>query len=109
MTKKQIVHTLGQVVKNKRKEQKLTQKELAQKMQTSQSVIGRLEGSQLNDLTLSFLIRLSQALNVLPADLLEEALSSSGEFVSQESTEVLKLTVAQLNQKLSNWLEKKND
>ena len=49
-----------------RKQQGLTQKELAEKAHTSQSAIARLESGQHKNLTLAFLHKVSYALGLAP-------------------------------------------
>ena len=58
---KMKVHDYDEMLK-----QGLTQKELAQKVNTSQSCIARLESGTYRNLTLSFLRRVGEALGVQP-------------------------------------------
>ena len=57
---------LAKEVINLRKKMKLTQKELASKVGTSQPAIARLESGNYKNVSLSFLRRLAFALNAIP-------------------------------------------
>ena len=58
--------TIAEEVIRLRTQQKLTQKELAERTGTSQPAIARLESGNYKNLTLSFLRRVAKALNAVP-------------------------------------------
>ena len=57
---------LAKEVINLRKKMKMTQKELAEKVGTSQPAIARLESGNYKNVSLSFIRRLAFALNAIP-------------------------------------------
>jgi transcriptional regulator with XRE-family HTH domain len=57
---------IAQRLTSLRKKKGLTQKELAEKAHTSQSAIARLESGQHKNLTLAFLQKVCNALNLIP-------------------------------------------
>jgi predicted transcriptional regulator len=58
--------TIAEEIIRLRTQQKLTQKELAERTGTSQPAIARLESGNYKNLTLSFLRRVAKALNAVP-------------------------------------------
>jgi len=64
---------IGDTLKNKRLEKKLTQKELADNSGVTQSMISRIEKGELENITVGILRKLAKALHCLPIDLLPDS------------------------------------
>ncbi|MBE0469965.1 MAG: helix-turn-helix transcriptional regulator [Methyloprofundus sp.] len=64
---------ISSILKNKRLEKSLTQKELADSSGVTQSMISRVEKGELENITVGILRKLAKALHCLPIDLLPDS------------------------------------
>ena len=73
----EFMQRLGEIVKNIRKNNEMTQAELGEKVNRPQSSIARLESGQLGDTHFGFIIDLANALNVPVEELVARSFGRS--------------------------------
>ena len=98
-----IVEKLALLAKQKRKELKLTQGVIGERMGKPQSTVARFESGNVKDPHISLILQIADALGINPGDFINEAYEQAGSGLSTKEKAEKQL------QDLTVWLEGLND